>query len=130
MHRISKAIGSQWISVSWGALVTVVLLAFLARKLGPEYLAIYLYIQAIASLWAMFQDGGFQVLVFREEVAPSLQTGFSGGFLVRGCFGYVLLSSLLGVAIVQVSPLDHKVGFSLAVICSGLKCASTWFRPS
>jgi len=122
LHRVSKTIGSQWISVSWGALVTVLLLLFLARKLGPQYLAIYLYLQAIASLYAMLQDGGFQVLVFREEIAPSRQTGFSASVLVRGYFGYVLLSTLLGIGIVQASPLDYKAGLSLAIICSGFKC--------
>ena len=61
-----RIVASQWLAVIYATGVMFFLMAFLARKLGPASLAIFLYVQAIASLFAIFQDGGFQTLVFRE----------------------------------------------------------------
>ena len=122
MRRVSRAIASQWIAVSYGAAVTVFLLFFLARKLGSEYLAIYLYLQTIASLYSILQDGGFQALVFREEVASSRDVGLSLEALISGYYGHILLCSVFGIGIVLFLPLEHRTGFLLAIVFYGLKC--------
>jgi O-antigen/teichoic acid export membrane protein len=117
-----RSIGSQWVSVTYGAAVTFFLLLFLARRLGPSSLAVFLYIQTIAALFAILQDGGFQVLLFREKVAPSGKLGFTAEALVSGYFGYVTLVTLLGSAAVLLSPATFKIGFLLAFAYFALRC--------
>ncbi|MCX5848858.1 MAG: polysaccharide biosynthesis C-terminal domain-containing protein [Deltaproteobacteria bacterium] len=117
-----RSIGSQWASVTYGAVVMFFLFFFLARRLGPSSLAILLYIQTIASLFAILQDGGFQVLLFREKVAPSSKIGLTVDALVSGYFGYVSLVTLLGLAAVLISPAAFKTGFLLAFCYFALRC--------
>ena len=81
-----RIIGSQWASAVYGAATMFLLVVFLARMLGPSSLAIFLYIQAIASLFAIIQDGGFQTLLFREKVSPSKEIGLTPHALVSGYF--------------------------------------------
>jgi O-antigen/teichoic acid export membrane protein len=117
-----RSVGSQWVAVIYGAAVMFFLLVFLARKLGPSSLAVFLYIQAIASLFAILQDGGFQALLFREKVAPSEKIGLNANTLVSGYLSYVTLITLLGVAVVFLTPTDFKTGFLLAFIYFALRC--------
>jgi O-antigen/teichoic acid export membrane protein len=117
-----KSIGSQWVSVIYGAAVMFFLLIFLARKLGPSSLAIFLYIQTIASLFAILQDGGFQALLFREKVAPSEKTGITIDAIVSGYFGYISMTTLLGLAAVLLFPVAFKTGFLLAFCYFAFRC--------
>jgi len=119
-----RNIGSQWVSVVYGSAVTFLLLLFLARRLGPSAFALYLYIQAVASLFAILQDGGFQVLLFRENVTPSPGIGLSSEDLTSRYFGYVTLVTLLGMAAVLVSPAVLKGGFLLAFLYMALRCVT------
>ncbi|PKN05876.1 MAG: polysaccharide biosynthesis protein, partial [Deltaproteobacteria bacterium HGW-Deltaproteobacteria-7] len=84
-------------------------------------LAIFLYIQAIASIFAIIQDGGFQAILFREKVAPSEKTGLTAVTLVSGYFSYVTLVTLLGLTVVLLSPATFKTGFILAFIYLALR---------
>ncbi|HOP35414.1 MAG TPA: hypothetical protein PL090_03760, partial [Syntrophales bacterium] len=122
---IIRSIGSQWVSVVYGAAVTFLLLLFLARRLGPSTFALYLYIQTIASLFAIIQDGGFQVLLFRENVTPSPGIGLSPEDLASRYFGYVTLVTLLGMAAVLVSPAALKGGLLLAFLYTALRCITS-----
>jgi len=128
MHRsrpaLIRTIGSQWGAVLYGGAVMFFLMAFLARKLGPSSLAIFLYIQAIGAIFAIFQDGGFQALIFREKVAPSEQTAVNTDVLVAGYFSYVALATLLGAAGVLLAPTAFKTGFILAFIYYALRCVT------
>jgi O-antigen/teichoic acid export membrane protein len=117
-----RIISSQWLSVIYGAAAMFFFLIFLARKLGPSSLAVYLYIQAIASLFAILQDGGFQTLLFREKVASSGETGINAGNIASGYFSYVALVTLLGSAVVLLSPTAFKTGFILAFIYLACRC--------
>lgn len=126
MHRsllvFIRLIASQWLAVIYGAGVMFFLLAFLARRLGPSSLAIFLYVQAIASIFAIFQDGGFQTLIFREKVARSDNPELSVYALVSGYFSYVALVTLAGSAAVLVSGTAYKSAFLLAFVYLALRC--------
>ncbi|MBN1470624.1 MAG: polysaccharide biosynthesis C-terminal domain-containing protein [Syntrophaceae bacterium] len=111
-----RIISSQWLAVTYAAAVKFFLLVFLARELGPSSLAIFLYIQAIASLFAILQEGGFPALVFREKVASSKEIGLTINDLVSGYFSYIILVTLTGSAIVLLAPTAFKTGFLLAFI--------------
>ncbi len=117
-----RMIGSQWLSVAYGAAVMFIFLVFLARSLGPSSLAIFLYIQAIASLFAILQDGGFQVILFREKVAPSEPSGLTADALAAGYFSYVALVTLLGSAVILLSATAYKTAFILAFIYLAGRC--------
>lgn len=117
-----RTIGSQWGAVLYGAAVMFFLLVLLARKLGPSSLAIFLYIQAIAAIFAILQDGGFQALLFREKVAPSEKTGITANTLVSGYLSYVTLITLIGSTVVLLSPTAFKTGFILAFIYLAFRC--------
>jgi O-antigen/teichoic acid export membrane protein len=117
-----RIIGSQWVALTYGAAMMFFLLVFLARTLGPSSLAIFLYIQAIASLFAVLQDGGFQALLFREKVAPSEKIGLTANTLFSGYFSYITLVTLLGAAVVLLSTTAFKTGFILAFIYFAFRC--------
>lgn len=117
-----RIVGSQWVAVTYGAAVMFFLMVFLARKLGPSSLAIFLYIQAIASIFSMIQDGGFQAILFREKVAPSEKIGINANTLASGYLSYVTLITLIGSAVVLLSPTAFKTGFILAFIYLALRC--------
>ncbi len=110
-----KSVGGQIASVAYGGAVTFVVLVFVARKLGPASLGIYLYLHAAAALFAILQDGGFQIIVFREEVSPSGGPGLSTGRLLSGYFGYLSLVTALGAGLVLVLPIPHRGGYLLAL---------------
>jgi O-antigen/teichoic acid export membrane protein len=115
---------AQWASVAWGAGATLFLLLFLARRLGPSSLAIFLYVQTIASLFAIVQDGGFQVLLFREQIEPSREIALTAGDLVSGYFGYLALATLLGAAVVLLSPAASKEVFVFAFLYFAFRCVT------
>ncbi len=117
-------IGSQWLSVAYGAAVMFLFMVFLARHLGPSSWAIFLYIQAIASLFAILQDGGFQVILFREKVAPSESSGPTADSLAAGYFSYVALVTLLGSAVILLSSTAYKTAFILAFIYLAGRCVT------
>lgn len=117
-----RIVASQWLAVIYATGVMFFLMAFLARKLGPASLAIFLYVQAIASLFAIFQDGGFQTLVFREKVAQSGNPELSVHTLVSGYFSYVMLVTLAGSAVVLLSGTAFKAAFLLAFVYLALRC--------
>jgi O-antigen/teichoic acid export membrane protein len=119
MYRV---VGSQWVSVFFSATAAFFLMMFFARMMPPERLAVYLYLQTLASFYAIVQDGGFQLLVFREQVSPSRSLKVSVQDLISSYFGYVLLCSVLGMAMVIFLPMDDKGGLILAIAFFGFKC--------
>jgi O-antigen/teichoic acid export membrane protein len=121
-NGIAKKVGVQWLAVAYGAGVSLGLLLFLTRRLGPSGLAIYLYVSAIASLFAILQDGGFQVLVIREKASPTRELGMLPEALISGYFGYVFTATVLGIAIVLACPITYKAVFVLALLYFGLRC--------
>jgi O-antigen/teichoic acid export membrane protein len=110
-----KSVGGQIASVAYGGAVTLAVLVFVARKLGPASLGIYLYLHAAAALFAILQDGGFQTILFREEVSPSGELGLSTGRLLSSYFGYLSLVTTFGAGLILVLPIPHRGGYLLAL---------------
>ena len=117
-----RIIVSQWVSVSYGALIVFLLMIFLARTLGPSHLAVFLYVQTIASLFAILQDGGFQVLLFREKSTPTEKGLASAEALLSGYFSYIAAITLVGSLIVILAPILYKTAFLLAFVYFALRC--------
>ncbi len=117
-----KSVGGQIASVAYGGAVTLALLVFVARELGPASLGIYLYLYAVAGLFAILQDGGFQTILFREEVSPSGEPGLSTGRLLSSYFGHLSLVTTLGAGIVLILPIPHRAGYLLALGFFFLRC--------
>lgn len=126
MHRplfvTVRQVASQGLAVIYGAGVMFFLMAFLARALGPSSWAIFLYVQAIASIFAILQDGGFQTLIFREKVFATDEEGLCANTLVSGYFSYVARVSLLGAVVVLLSGTAFKMTFLLAFVYFALRC--------
>lgn len=118
----ARIVFRQWIAVVYGAGIAIGLLMFLTRRLGPADLAVYLYITAIASLYAIIQDGGYQLLIFREEASPTQQFGVHPIHLVSGYFGYLIPVTLIGILGIIVLPTSHKTGFIFALGYFALRC--------
>ncbi len=117
-----KSVGGQVASVAYAGAVTAALLIVIARELGPASLGIYLYLHAAAALFAILQEGGFQTILFREEVSPSTELNQSTGRVLSGYFGYLSLVTMLGAGIVLVLPVPHRAGYLLALGYFFLRC--------
>jgi O-antigen/teichoic acid export membrane protein len=125
LGKFIRSVGSQWASVIYGSGITFLVFVFLARKLGPSSLAVFLYIQTIGTFFSILQDGGFQALLFREKVAATAEIGLTTDELVSGYFSYLFLATLAGVAVVLVFPFSFKTGFLLALCYFGLRCITS-----
>jgi len=119
-----KTIGSQWFAAAYGATASVLLMFFLARQLGPSSLAVYLYLYVIASLFAIIQDGGYQVLIFREKASPTQAIGLLPGELLSGYYGFLIPVTILGMIFVVISPIPYKAGFVLALLYFAFRCVT------
>lgn len=117
-----RIIGSQWAAAAYGSAIMFLMMIFLARRLGPSSLAIFLYVQAIASLLAIIQDGGFQTLLFREKISSSDAMGVSLNDLSSGYFSYVILVTVLASTIALLSPVVFKSALLLAIIYFAFRC--------
>ncbi|HQK99942.1 MAG TPA: polysaccharide biosynthesis C-terminal domain-containing protein [Smithellaceae bacterium] len=117
-----RNIGSQWASVSYGTVIVFLLMIFLARTLGPSSLAVFLYVQTIASLFAILQDGGFQVLLFREKTTPTEKELASAESLLSAYFSYIAAITLAGSIIVILAPILYKTAFLLAFVYFAFRC--------
>jgi O-antigen/teichoic acid export membrane protein len=61
-----KSISSQWLSTVYVAGISTLLTFVFARMLGPEEFGQFSYLATIASLFAIFQDGGFRIFILKE----------------------------------------------------------------
>lgn len=117
---IFRALFSQGLATAFVAGVSMLLLLFLARTLGPEDFGIYNYVLTVAALLAMIQDGGFRNLLMRERAAitPRL-LDLSPNLLRLGLGHLVLLTCALQLAI-WILPFDFKEALAAAVFCYAL----------
>ena len=67
-----RSLSVQWLATVYVAGFSMMLTIFLARLFGPEVFGEYSYIVTFASLFAIFQDGGFRTLLFREFTSSNL----------------------------------------------------------
>ena len=95
------------------------------RLLGPEIFGFYNYLLTLASLFAIFQDGGFRVLIFRELTSPTFQE--IKDHLVSLAQGHNLMVTTIGVLICLILPFDDAPIFILAILSFGLGITTTFF---
>jgi len=121
----SKSFGSQWFSSIAVAGISALLAFTLGRLLGPSGFGAYSYLLTIASLYAVFQDGGFRVLIYREISFPTFKT--IAHRLVPIALGQNILVTLIGIGIVFIFPFDSKFVLTLSIISFGLGTTTTFF---
>lgn len=123
---VFRSLGSQWVSVAYGATVSFFLFVVFARRLGPSSLAVFVYIQTIASLFAILQDGGFQILLFRERTDPSREIDFPFEKLVSGSLTYVITITLFGSIVVLCLPTAYTWCILPAFAYCALRCITNF----
>ncbi len=115
--KTSASLGSQGLATVYVAGTSLLLTLFLARQFGPETFGRYSYIVTVASLWAILQDGGFRILLFREGTQPSQPVPKQTLFDMAT--GHLMLLTLTGLALVAFAPMQDKVSLTLSVLAFG-----------
>ncbi len=112
-----RSLSSQWLATVYVAATTMLLTFFLGRYLGPESFGFYSYIHSLALIYAIVQDGGFRTIIFRESAGAS-ELCWSVNDLASRAIGHLLLTTFLGVLLVFLLPVDHKLVVVAAIFCS------------
>ncbi len=112
-------ISLQWVSVTYGAIVSLIVSSLLARELGVEEFGIYSYVLSLAGIFFIIQDGGYKTLIFRNSV----DNGKCGGLMGFGA-GHLLLVTVSGVAIVMLFQPKYWLAIITAIACMGLVALS------
>jgi O-antigen/teichoic acid export membrane protein len=128
-RRFASALAGQWGATLYSAVLSTLLSFALGRFLGPESFGKYSYIVTVASLFAILQDGGFSILIFRETAHPSIHPAPSTS-IERLAQGHCLLVTVGGLAVVWLTPLADKAALSLAVVYYGLFTAGNYLCSS
>ena len=117
--KLTYALGSQWIATSYVAVLSVLLAFFLGRILGPTGFAEYSYVLSVAAIYAIFQDGGYRTLLFRENTQKT--TGFNRHIdLLSLALGHVFVVTGFGLFVLQFLPVNQKSALNIALICFSL----------
>ena len=72
------------------------------------------------SILAIFQDGGFRTLLFREGVTASLRLDGGKERLLAMASGHLLIATAVGLLLVELLPLPYKTGLAAALACFAL----------
>lgn len=120
-----KSYGSQWFSTIAVAGISVLLTFFLGRLLGPQGFGAYNYLLTIASFCAIFQDGGFRILIYREISSPTFKDITHK--LISIALGQNILVTFIGIVLVLVFPFDYKFILILSIISFGLGATTAFF---
>lgn len=115
---LTKTLGSQWLATAYVAGVSMLMTFLLGRLFGPEMFGRYSYIITLASIFAIFQDGGFRTFIYRELTSPSFQLSTDKLFAVA--HGHVIAVTVAGVLILSVFPLPDRWLLIVAVISFAL----------
>jgi O-antigen/teichoic acid export membrane protein len=124
--NVIKSLGYQWVAAGFVVLVSLALAFILARVLGPEGFGHYSYILSIATIYAIIQDGGFRTLLFRENVDGQKVNKIFDVKLLPMSLGYVLITTIIGILFVTISPILHGSALALAIACMGLVIISAY----
>jgi O-antigen/teichoic acid export membrane protein len=120
MTALRNAYLPQWAATLGVAAVSTALTFALGRVLGPEGFGIFSYALALASLWAILQDGGFRCLLQRESASPSPSLADMAPRLPSLALGQAGLVTALGLGLVLALPLPDPGAVAAAVVCLGL----------
>ncbi len=114
-RALAKALTSQWAATLFAAAVSVGLTFVLGRVLGPAVFGQYSYILTLASIFAIFQDGGFTTLIFRETAKAALAPREGRPKLLSLALGHLCLLTGLGLALVWCFPAADRPSLAAAV---------------
>jgi len=118
--KIAKVLFFQWLSSFYVAGISIIVVFFLARILGPKEFGVYSYILSLASIYAIIQDGGFKTILYRKEVINSQYSSGNQSELLRLAFGHIFLTTIFGLLLVSILPIQLRFEISLAIICFAL----------
>jgi O-antigen/teichoic acid export membrane protein len=113
-RRFMSALAGQWAATLYSAVLSTLLSFALGRFLGPDAFGVYSYILTMASLFAIFQDGGFSTLIFREAAHPSGNLILKAP-IARLALGHTTLVTAAGLILVWLFPLENKTALCLAL---------------
>ncbi|GFK92407.1 hypothetical protein NNJEOMEG_00232 [Fundidesulfovibrio magnetotacticus] len=128
-RRFAQALAGQWSATVYCAVLATLLSFVLGRVLGPDAFGVYSYIITLASLFAILQDGGFSTLIFRETAHPSEHLTSSPP-LLRQALTHCALTTLAGLGLVLIAPLEHKAALALAVLYYALFSAGSYLSAA
>ena len=121
---IFRSLSSQWAATAYTSAAMMLLIFFLGRHLGPEGFGVFSYVHSLALIYAIFQDGGFRTIIFRESVTAS-RIRWSVDELVARALGHMLLTTCGGGLLVCLLPVRYKAAIVAAIFCSaGVVCVS------
>ena len=127
--RFARTLAGQWGATLYSAVLSTMVSFALGRYLGPDFFGDYSYIVTVASLFAIVQDGGFSILIFRESAHPSPHLAPQAS-IERTALGHCLLVTAGGLAVVWLTPMGDKAALSLAVAYYGLFTAGNYLCAS
>ncbi|WP_428559326.1 MAG: polysaccharide biosynthesis C-terminal domain-containing protein [Solidesulfovibrio sp. DCME] len=114
-RALAKALTSQWAATLYAAAVSVGLTFVLGRALGPAVFGQYSYILTLASIFAIFQDGGFTTLIFRETAMAALAPKEGRPGLLSLALGHLGLVTALGLGLTLCFPAADRLSLAAAV---------------
>ena len=121
MPRLARplSIPLQVAAAAFNALVSMLLLAFLARALSPTGFGGYVATLSLAVVLLVLLEGGWPQRVYRESTLGSAEASAA---LAANALGHLMLAALLGVALGLVLPLGLP-GLGAALLCMGCVAA-------
>jgi len=98
-------------------LVSLGVTLFLGRYLGPDGFGRYTLALTLASLYFVFQDGGYKTLILREVVRPTPDLDQHTEHILRAATGHVLLTTALGMILSVIIFQEPWIRWSAATAC-------------
>ena len=104
------------------ALISMILSIFIARSIGPAEFGLYSFILTIISITAIAQDGGFKVLIYRENILPTNSIKFNNKFLLNAGFGYLLIITFILFVLVYFIAVGDFNSIIIAIAFQAVMC--------
>ena len=122
---IIRNLGSQWAATVYVGAISMLLTFLFGRFLGPEVFGNYNYLLTLGALVAIFQDGGFRTLIFRERTSPTFQR--LKDKLVSIAIGHILVVTMAGMVLVVILPFSSWYLLILTIASFGLGTITAFY---
>ncbi len=120
-----RSLISQWLATGYVATLSILIAFVLGRVFGPAGFGDYSYVLSIAAIYAIFQDGGFRTLLFREYTKKTSKIARHNN-LLNLALGHVLIVTSFGFIFLQFVDANQKFALNIALICFALITFSTF----
>lgn len=124
LSSLQKDLATQWLATGYSAGVSVFLTFFLGRVLGPASFGHYSFALTVAALFLILQNGGYNVLLFREKTLPSYGMGAHQERLFSWALGHTIAVTTFGTACVLILPFQYRLGILAAIFYYGLQAVA------